>query len=197
MSTNPYSAEELNQRLDRVNGWINNCDQKAGILLAFCGALVAVLLTSDVIGKGYYYLVEPFYCYWLDEADATFSFKRAALFCGLLPTIYYGWNVVYNLLLVLKPKTKIEDFNDNSSPITNNSKLHFQSIAKKSYREFQTESKWQSETEYLDDLCTQIYCNSRICDDKFDNYTKGLNDFTKMLISCFCEIVVYLIFPQI
>lgn len=32
MSTNPYSAEELNQRLDRVNGWINNCDQKAGIL---------------------------------------------------------------------------------------------------------------------------------------------------------------------
>lgn len=53
MSTNPYSAEELNQRLDRVNGWINNCDQKAGILLAFGGAFVAVLLTSDVIGKGY------------------------------------------------------------------------------------------------------------------------------------------------
>lgn len=197
MSTNPYSAEELNQRLDRVNCWINNCDQKAGILLAFCGAFVAVLLTSDVIGKGYYYLVEPFYSYWLDEADATFSFKRATLFCGLLPIIYYGWNMVYNLLLALKPKTKIEDFDNNSSPIISNSKLHFQSIAKKSYREFQTESKWQSETEYLDDLCTQIYCNSKICNDKFDNYTKGLNVFTRMLISCLCEIVVYLIFPQI
>ena len=165
-TTNPYSAEELNQRLDRVNGWINNCDQKAGILLAFCGAFVAVLLTSDVIGKGYYYLIEPFYSFWLDGVDATFSLKRTTLFCGILPTIYYGWNMVYNLLLVLKPKTKIKEFNDNSSPITNNSKLHFQSIAKKSYREFQAESKVQSESAYLDDLCTQIYCNSRICDDK-------------------------------
>ena len=25
----PYSAEELNTRLDRVNSWIDNCDQKA------------------------------------------------------------------------------------------------------------------------------------------------------------------------
>lgn len=197
MSTNPYSAEELNQRLDRVDGWINNCDQKAGILLAFCGAFVAVLLTSDVIGKGYYYLVEPFYSFWLDGVDATFSLKRTTLFCGLLPTIYYGWNMVYNLLLVLKPKTKIKEFNDNSSPITNNSKLHFQSIAKKSYREFQTESKLQSESAYLDDLCTQIYCNSRICDDKFENYKKGLDDFTKTLIYCFCEVIIYFIFPQI
>lgn len=103
--------------------------------------------------------------------------------------------MVYNLLLVLKPKTKIEDFNDNRSPITNNSELHFQSIAKKSYREFQTESKLQSESAYLDDLCTQIYCNSRICDDKFENYKKGLDDFTKTLICCLGEIVIYFIFP--
>lgn len=195
MSTNPYSAEELNQRLDRVNGWINNCDQKAGVLLAFGGAFVAVLLTSDVIGKGYYYLIEPFCSFWLDGSDATFSLKRATLFCGLLPTIYYGWNMVYNLLLVLKPKIKIEDFNDNGSPITNNSKLHFQSIAKKSYREFQTESKVQTESAYLDDLCTQIYCNSKICDDKFENYKNGLHDFMKTLICCFGEIIIYFIFP--
>lgn len=36
-----------------MSALINNCDQKAGILLAFCGAFIAVLLTSDVIGKGY------------------------------------------------------------------------------------------------------------------------------------------------
>lgn len=44
----PYSAEELNTRLDRVNSWIDNCDQKASILLAFAGALAAVLLTSEL-----------------------------------------------------------------------------------------------------------------------------------------------------
>ena len=88
MSQNPYSAQELNQRLDRVNAWINNCDQKAGILLAFCGAFIAVLLTSDVIGKGYRYLVEPFYDYWLYGVYATFSYKKTLLLCGLLPILF-------------------------------------------------------------------------------------------------------------
>ena len=93
MSQNPYSAQELNQRLDRVNAWINNCDQKAGILLAF----IAVLLTSDVIGKGYRYLVEPFYDYWLDGVYATFSYKKALLLCGLLPILFMGdtWCITF------------------------------------------------------------------------------------------------------
>lgn len=41
----PYSAEELNTRLDRVNSWIDNCDQKASILLAFAGALDEYLMS--------------------------------------------------------------------------------------------------------------------------------------------------------
>ena len=53
----PYTTEELNTRLDRVNGWINNCDQKANILFAFAGALAAVLISSDIIKCGYDYLV--------------------------------------------------------------------------------------------------------------------------------------------
>lgn len=42
----PYSAEELNTRLERVNNWIDNCDQKTSILLAFASALAAVLHRS-------------------------------------------------------------------------------------------------------------------------------------------------------
>ena len=61
MSENkPYSMEELNTRLDRVNGWINNCDQKASILLAFVGAMTAVLCTSDLICSGRDAIIKPF-----------------------------------------------------------------------------------------------------------------------------------------
>lgn len=34
------TKDELTLRLDRVNGWINNCDQKSSILLAIEGVVL-------------------------------------------------------------------------------------------------------------------------------------------------------------
>ncbi len=41
------TKDELTLRLDRVNGWINNCDQKSSILLAIEGVVLTILCTSD------------------------------------------------------------------------------------------------------------------------------------------------------
>lgn len=191
----PYSADELNTRLDRVNCWIDNCDQKASILLAFAGALAAVLLTSDIIKSGYKYLVKPFYEYWMNDVPSEISYKKIIVFLVLLPL---AWNVAIMIkyfILVLKPKTDIADFRDANSLITKNSRLHFQSIAGKSYNEFLHDSRNQSEESYLNDLCSQIYCNSKICNDKFENYKKGLKHFVCSLTIIGIEILILFLLP--
>lgn len=43
------TKEELTLRLDRVNSWINNCDQKSSIILAIEGVVLTILCTSDYI----------------------------------------------------------------------------------------------------------------------------------------------------
>lgn len=131
MNKKPYSIEELNTRLDRVNGWINNCDQKASVLLAFAGALAAVLLTSDIMEDGYDYLITPFYEYWLKDVPAEFSYKKLIVVLLLLPLAWNVINMIKFLILVLRPKTIIADFQEERSLITKNSRLHFQSIAGK------------------------------------------------------------------
>ena len=51
--------ESLIKRLEHVNNWINNCDQKAGILLAFMGVLLPLILTADFFVIRLSGLVEP------------------------------------------------------------------------------------------------------------------------------------------
>lgn len=191
----PYTAEELNIRLDRVNSWINNCDQKASILLAFAGALAAVLLTSDILTSGHERLIVPFVNYWSGSKEIPFSFPNLVIFLSLLPIVYHVLKMVVYLLFVLKPKTKIEEFDVGAeSRIEKNSALHYGVIAQKKYNDFNDHCKEQNEENYLNDLCTQIYCNSKICNDKFDNYKKGLNHFMKLLGWCAFEIVFIFLF---
>lgn len=191
----PYSADELNTRLERVNSWIDNCDQKASILLAFAGALAAVLLTSDILTSGHERLVVPFVDYWRGDKEISFSFTNLVISLILLPILYHIWQMVVYLLLVLKPKTKIEEFEEGAeSRIEKNSALHYGVIAQKKYNDFNDQCKGQTEDNYLNDLCSQIYCNSKICNDKFDNYKSGLSHFVKFLGWCTFEIVFIFLF---
>lgn len=191
----PYSAEELNTRLDRVNSWIDNCDQKASILLAFAGALAAVLLTSNILASGHERLIVPFVNYWNGDKEIPFSFSNLVIFLSLIPILYHVWQMVVYLLLVLKPKTKIEEFGEGvESRIEKNSALHYGVIAQKKYNDFNDQCKEQTDENYLNDLCSQIYCNSKICNDKFDNYKTGLSHFVKFLGWCTFEIVFIFLF---
>lgn len=58
------TKDELTLRLDRVNGWINNCDQKSSILLAIEGVVLTILCTSDYITFIHQQLILPIYNYY-------------------------------------------------------------------------------------------------------------------------------------
>ena len=55
------TKDELTLRLDRVNGWINNCDQKSSILLAIEGVVLTILCTSDYISFIHQQLIFPIF----------------------------------------------------------------------------------------------------------------------------------------
>ena len=42
---------ELNQILDRVDGWIENCDFKVSVILSGMGILAGIFLVSDYVSK--------------------------------------------------------------------------------------------------------------------------------------------------
>ena len=45
--------EEAKASLDRINGWINSCDSKAGAVLALTGVLLTIIFTNNGIAEMY------------------------------------------------------------------------------------------------------------------------------------------------
>lgn len=76
--------DDLQHTYDTVNSWVNNCDQKAGILLTVVGVAMTILATSDFLKYLRAYIFAPFVKYWSEKTDLTFSWSRFAVFVLLL-----------------------------------------------------------------------------------------------------------------
>ena len=65
--------EETKASLDRINGWINSCDSKAGTVLAMTGVLLTIIFTNDGVAEivqrvAEYYTASKFlysFIYWI------------------------------------------------------------------------------------------------------------------------------------
>lgn len=188
------TIEQLNLRLDRVNGWINNCDQKASILLAFCGALIAVFLTSDMFMLARRVIIKPAHECWFQDGQNVFSIRNTVLAIILGIICWFLYKMITHLLLVLKPKTIIDDFDEEESMIEKDSLLHYQTINKLKFNEF---LKCQEDTaeRYINDLESQIYVNSKICTDKFDNLKLSIHYMGMLLLFIAIEAVSAFVLP--
>lgn len=163
-STTPtcLTKEQLEQNLERVNGWIGNCDQKASFLLALVGVVSAIICTSDILSRVKTTLVTPFITYWKDGVgsfDIVRLFLALALICGILSLLL----AMYFLLLCLWAETNYDKFNQFG--IEEKSLLFYGSVAKMKYDEFRKASN-----DYENDLQSQLYINSAICSKKFERY---------------------------
>lgn len=191
----PCSLEQLNARLDRVNRWIENCDQKIYILLAFVGACITVFFTSNVFLKARAILIQPIYAYFENKDAYGFSWRNFFLFLGLIAITYFTVRMIYNLLKALFPSTLIKKYLKENPTLEPASILHFQAIANMKFADFEPNTLEDTNERYKHDLLSQIFINSKICDNKFNNLKSGLKSMSYLLICIATEALIVFLFP--
>lgn len=169
--------DDLQHTYDTVNSWVNNCDQKAGILLTVVGVAMTILATSDFLKYLRTYIFVPFVKYWSEETGLTFSWSRFAVFVLLLIAAAMLIASCYYLFKAISANINYDEERKKYPSMVKSSYIFFGSICKMSYGDFKKE-----EIDYLDDLRSQIYVNSKIATAKFKNYSKGLYWFKFMLL---------------
>lgn len=156
--------DDLNQILDRTIGWIENCDTKASIVLGGLGIAISILFTFDYTEKILEILNRIF------EAISFCNVLYLSFFFASLGILIYGG---YCLFCVLIARTNTKDF--SARGITTDSAIFFGSIASNAtYQMYKDKLEAINDVNFEDDISSQIYICSLICQEKFKNYKKGL-----------------------
>ena len=160
-NNNEYSIDDAYRSLDNINSWIINSDTKASIVLGLLGVLFTIIFSnSDFINILNKLINEIF-------NDIMFCdiFYLIIMFFSLVLFI----NGIYNLILVLIPKLKL-NINKRKSILYFGDICSFESVNEFKYKVYHTKKG-----ELLDDVLNQVYINSNICTKKFNNYKVGLS----------------------
>lgn len=182
--------DDLQYTLDVVNSWVNNCDQKAGILLTVFGVAITVLATSDFLKELRAYLFVPFVEYWTNsESQLEFSLGRFTVFSLLVIAVGMLITSCYYLFKAIAANTDYEKLRQENPRMVAKSYLFFGSISSMTYEEFRNDN-----ISIKDDLKSQIYANSKIASTKFKNYNEGLSWFKMtLLVSVMLFVAVLLV----
>ena len=161
----PTEADEMERCLDRTNMWIGNCDQKASFLLALVGVVITIIFTCGAASKINDVLVSPLITYWKNDIGS-FCFWRMVDALLLIAGMALVFVSMIYLLLCLMAKTDYSQFQQPG--MEQRSHLFYGHIASMTYDEF-----CHTTVDKFNDLRSQVYTNSIICNDKFKNYRKG------------------------
>ena len=156
----------MKNKLDWVNMWIGNCDQKASFLLALLGVAATVVCTSEFFTKIKEVLITPFKIF-CQTGEGSFDFFRTLLALCLIASFVAILMALIKLILCLKASVDPKEFHQDG--MVEKSRIFFGSIASMSYEDFIAASDKED-----NDLSTQVYTNSAICTKKFNYYNKAI-----------------------
>lgn len=159
--------EKLPQNLDRVNMWIGNCDQKASFLLTLVGVVATIICTSEYAKVVKNTLVKPFVAYWKDGVG---GFNLLNFFIALFLVAGLGFLFAAIIYALMSLMARTDYKKERQEGMVEKSRLHYGSIAKMTYAEYILEEAY----DYDNDLTSQIYVNSKICNAKFAKYKTAL-----------------------
>lgn len=160
--------EKSTKKFEIVNQWISNCDTKVSFLLAFQGVLLSFLISSTIF-------VDIISTLTMRVEVKPLMFGNLINFVSLLVLlafIFYTSTSFYYIYHTLRASLDPSVYRQEG--VVENSNFFFLSIAAKQYRDFNNEIRNESNEAYLNDLNSQLFINSCICDKKFKNYNKSI-----------------------
>lgn len=156
--------ENLLQRLERITELIKGSDTKASIVIAGIGIFFTIFSSSEAL-KGIKLI--------LNNSIKNIDFAKVIfLGCVLLSlgAIAYG---IFCLISVLIPRMK--KFSSSMNDVKKDSLYFFGEISEIDYTTFRQKMYSETNTKReLEDLLSQIYINSYICNVKYNYYKKGI-----------------------
>lgn len=167
---------KLQYTLESVNSWLNNCDQKAGMLLAVIGVAITILFTSEFVKFIREYIFAPFVEFCEGRGEHLFSWDRFTVFFLLMVAAFFLNMSCYYLFKAIGANINYRKMYDENPGLVMKSYIFFGTISGMKYEDFK-----KGEVDFEEDLKSQIYVNSKIATTKFQNYNKGLSWF-KLLI---------------
>lgn len=159
-----FKKEDALDTLDRTIGFINNCDNKTSIILGINGVMITILLSNEGVIE-----LKNIMKSAITEGTVFSAIYLIILFLALAK-LFYG---IFKLLMVLFANTDCGDINQED--LECDSKIFFGSICKNSeFKQYKEKLLNLTEEDYMNDIISQIYINSVICNKKFDNYKVGM-----------------------
>ena len=151
-------TDKLHLTLDRIIGFISNCDTKVSFWFSFFGAILTILSTLKTPTKE---AIKSVLC-----ANPRNITDNVVLIVFLVSAICFIIGLYFLSQALMAKTINNEDRKSN---------IFFGHIA--SHENQQAYMKCLKETnlnKYIEDLVSQIYINSKICEQKFKNYNKGV-----------------------
>lgn len=174
---NNKGKEELQFTLESVNSWLNNCDQKAGMLLAVIGVATTILFTGDFVKFIREHIFTPFVEFCEGQGEHLFSWGRFTVFFLLVIAVILLIMSCYYLFRAIGANINYTKMYEENPGLVKRSYIFFGTISNMKYKEFK-----KDEADYDEDLKSQIYVNSKIATNKFQNYNRGLSWFKLLLL---------------
>ena len=179
-----YQIAQAETTLNRIIGFINNSESKTGITLTMVGVVLAIITTlggESIMGM---------------FSETWHSPSIAAVFIVVIFFVFLAANLIGICLLmkVLVPDLGSEGY--ETEGFESDSKIFFGKISSnnETYSQYEEKMLNYSSEDYLNDLWSQIYINSKICLRKFNNFNIGLKVTIPSIMLLLATIVIFRFF---
>lgn len=173
------------KKLELVNFWISNIDNKISFILAFVGVFVGFLISKGTPNVIKYISNIPI------KDIATLNMGQIVSMFLLFTMYLSSISCIILLLLALLGRVNSKIYKEYK--LTTNSLIFFGSISKMNYSNYKEKCKKENDKQLLNDINSQIYINSKICDYKFKLYNYSI----KLLIISFITFCICGLFTVI